>query len=153
MNFRIFLIAVGILALTFFSGSKVIAQSADPIRRTWNGPDSSLIMSLLKNRKTDPSKGTAKPRTEVVIFRPAGDSGVAKSLAAALGRDEGEKAALTEAFEQIRQSYEAEVAKAGKTQLVLQTSQETRRDGGFSANSDFPNSFLYSPGSKLEWRY
>jgi hypothetical protein len=41
----------------------------------------------------------------------------------------------------------------GETQLILQTPRETARDGGFSSNSLFPNSYLYSPGSKLEWRF
>lgn len=48
-------------------------------------------------------------------FSPAGDSGVAKSLADALGRSEDEKTALTSAFSQIKQAYEAEVAKEGKS--------------------------------------
>lgn len=72
-----------------------------------------MIMSLLKNKKDTPSKGMAKPRIEV-IFQPAGDSGVAKSLADAFGRNAEEKAALTDAFGQIKQGYDAEVAKVGK---------------------------------------
>lgn len=27
------------------------------------------------------------------------------------------------------------------------------RDGGFSANSDFPNSYLYTGNGNLEWRF
>jgi hypothetical protein len=40
-----------------------------------------------------------------------------------------------------------------ETQLVLQTQKETTRDGGFTTNSLFPSSYLYSPGSNLEWRF
>jgi len=49
-----------------------------------------------------------------VKFTPAGDSGVAKTLADAFGRNDQEKAALTEAFGQIKQGYEAAVEKEGK---------------------------------------
>lgn len=40
-----------------------------------------------------------------------------------------------------------------ETQLVLQPPRETARDGGFSSNSLFPNSYLYSPNASLEWRF
>ncbi|HVF67487.1 MAG TPA: lipocalin family protein, partial [Pyrinomonadaceae bacterium] len=51
----------------------------------------------------------------VVKFTPGGDSGVAKALADALGGDAQERAALAEAFAQLKQGYEAEVAKEGKS--------------------------------------
>ena len=100
----------------FFFNVKTSAQSADRLGETWKGTGSSLITGILKNREKNRSaNGTAKPRLEVLKFNPAGDSGVAKSLADALGRTEEEKAALTEAFGQIKQGYEAEVAKKGKS--------------------------------------
>jgi hypothetical protein len=40
-----------------------------------------------------------------------------------------------------------------ETQLVLQPPAETNRDGGFSSSSLFPNAYLFSQGSKLEWRF
>jgi len=40
-----------------------------------------------------------------------------------------------------------------ETQLILQPPQQTARDGGFSSSSLFPNSYLYGPGGKLEWRF
>jgi hypothetical protein len=40
-----------------------------------------------------------------------------------------------------------------ETQLILQPPRQTARDGGFAGNSNFPNSYLYSPGSNLEFRY
>lgn len=40
-----------------------------------------------------------------------------------------------------------------ETNLVLQPTQPTLRDGSFSGNSAFPNSYLYSQGGNLEWRF
>ncbi|MBC7898865.1 MAG: hypothetical protein H7070_02330, partial [Saprospiraceae bacterium] len=50
-----------------------------------------------------------------IKFKPAGDSGVAAALADAFGRDSVEKAALAQAFSQIKQGYDTEVAKEGKS--------------------------------------
>jgi hypothetical protein len=41
----------------------------------------------------------------------------------------------------------------GETNLVLQPQQPTLRDGSFASNSAFQNSYLYSQGGKIEWRY
>lgn len=41
----------------------------------------------------------------------------------------------------------------GETNLVLQPTQPTLRDGSFAGNSAFQDSYLYSQGGKLEWRY
>lgn len=87
------------------------AQSADRIRETWKGPGASSLAGILSGR---PADGTAKPRAEVLKFTPAGDSGVVKSLADAFGRSDEERAALAAAFSQLKQAYEAEVAKEGK---------------------------------------
>jgi hypothetical protein len=116
MDSRTLPITAVILAFMLSFNAHAVAQSADRLRETWKGPDSSLITSILKNReKNRSSNGTAKPRLEVVKFNPVGDSGVAKSLADAFGRTDGEKAALAEAFGQIKQGYEAGVAKEGKS--------------------------------------
>jgi hypothetical protein len=40
-----------------------------------------------------------------------------------------------------------------ETNLVLRPARQTTRDGGFSANSDFPNSYLYGQNKNLEWRF
>lgn len=40
-----------------------------------------------------------------------------------------------------------------ETNLVLQPPRETARDGGFSSHSLFPNAYLYSQGSRLEWKF
>ena len=41
----------------------------------------------------------------------------------------------------------------GETNLILQPPQQTLRDGAFSGNSSFPNSYLYAQKDNLEWRY
>ena len=40
-----------------------------------------------------------------------------------------------------------------ETNLILQTSLPTRRDGQFASNGDFPNSYLFSPRDTFEWRF
>lgn len=90
------------------------AQSVQRIGESLNTGNSSLITSLLRDRQ-----GQRRPATTadsaIVQFKPVGDSGVAKALADALGSDPQQKAVLTEAFLQIKQAYEAEVAKEGKS--------------------------------------
>jgi len=101
------------MALLLSLEAGVSAQTNDRVGETWKGPSSSLIMSVLKNRKAAAS--TSKARVSVLTFQPSGDSGVGRSLADALGRNVEEKAALIEAFAQIKQGYDAEVKKAGKS--------------------------------------
>src|SRR5918993_842941 len=110
-------IAAAVFALLLcFDASSAGAQSTDRIRETWKGPDAALLTGLLKHRGTNkPPNAAARPRTEVVKFSPAGDSGVAQSLADAFGRTDEERAAVAEAFRQIKQGYEAEVAREGKS--------------------------------------
>jgi len=93
----------------------VPVQTNDRIRQTWKGPDTSAARELFKD---DTSKAA---NTAVVKFTPAGDSGVIKALADALGSTPEEKAALNEAFTQFKQSYEAEAAKAGKANNLAVT--------------------------------
>src|ERR1044071_4943033 len=112
MNSRALSNALAASALVLLFSAAAGAQPAERIRETWKGPDASALTGILKKQ---PAGGTAKPRAEVLKFSPAGDSGVAKSLADALGRTDDERAALTSAFSQIKQAYEAEVAKGGKS--------------------------------------
>lgn len=99
-----------------FTGRQVKAQSGDRLRETWKGPDASLVTNVIRSAaRNRPAGGTPKPRAEVLRFTPAGDSGVAKTLADAFGSSAEERAALVEAFGQIKQGYEAEVAKEGKS--------------------------------------
>lgn len=88
-------------------------QSGDGVRKTWSGPDLGAMLDLMK--KDQPKAGRPQPAASVVKFTPTGNSGVTKSLADALGRTTQERAALVDAFEQIKQGYEAEVAKEGKS--------------------------------------
>lgn len=108
---------IALVALLLFASVPV--QTNERIRQTWKGPDSSVIRELFKE---DTSK-TPAPRTNtaVVTFTPAGDSGVIKSLAEVLGGTTEEQAALTEAFTQFKQGYEAEAAKAGKANNLAVT--------------------------------
>ena len=99
-----------IVLLLFLLNIHVHAQSDDRVRQTWSGPDVSALWGLLK----DDSAPTAT-RTESLKFTPAGDSGVTKALADALGNTAQERTTLAQAFEQIKQGYEAEVAKEGKS--------------------------------------
>ncbi len=69
------------------------------------------MLDLMK--KDEPKSGRVQPA--VVKFTPTGDSGVTKALADALGRNNQERAALADAFVQIKQGYEAEVAREGKS--------------------------------------
>ena len=88
-------------------------QGNDRVRQTYGGPDLGAMLDLMK--KDQPKTGRAQPAASVVKFTPAGDSGVTRSLADALGRNSQERAALVDAFEQIKQGYESEVAKEGKS--------------------------------------
>lgn len=40
-----------------------------------------------------------------------------------------------------------------ETQLVLQTENKTKRDGEFTSNQMFRNSYLFSPKNNIEWRF
>ena len=117
MSSRLFS-AVVVVMLALFSSHipHVSAQSEDRIRETWKGPDLALIRNILKEGGANtPSAGAEKRGPEALKFTPAGDSGVADALAGAFGRNEAEKGALKQAFQQIKQGYEVEAAKEGKS--------------------------------------
>lgn len=54
----------------------------------------------------------------VLRFKPVANSGVTKQIAEALGRDPRERAALLGVFQVVKKSYEAEAAKAGKSNNI-----------------------------------
>ncbi|HYP28342.1 MAG TPA: lipocalin family protein [Blastocatellia bacterium] len=114
MNLRHLSIAAGILGLIVLAGLRSDAQSVQRIGESLNTGNSSLVINLLRDRQGQ-RRPAAGADSAVVRFKPIGDSGVAKALADALGGDPQQKAALTEAFLQIKQGYEAEVAKEGKS--------------------------------------
>lgn len=112
MRLRVLPVAVGVLAFVSSFGLKTVGQVGERVAGTWGSPgSSSSIARGLRERRGRP----AASDTSVVKFTPAGDSGVAKALADALGSNAQEKVALAEAFTQIKQGYEAEVAKQGKS--------------------------------------
>jgi hypothetical protein len=103
------------LFITLTMVSQALGQGGDRIKPTWNGPPLSELFELLGE---DAKTSRAKPASEaltVVQFKPAGDSGVTQSLAEALGRSPQEIASLKDAFAQVKQGYEEEVAKEGKS--------------------------------------
>jgi len=69
----------------------------------------SPLWELLKD------SGAKDVRVDVLKFTPAGDFGVTKALADALGGTSEERAGLAQAFAQLKQGYEAEVAREGKS--------------------------------------
>ena len=88
------------------------AQSSERIQRTWKGPDISVLWDLLKDENKN---STPQARSNPMRFTPAGDSGVPRALAEAFGSSAEQRASLVQAFSQIKQGYEAEVAKEGKS--------------------------------------
>jgi len=104
-----------VLFITLAMTSQALAQGGDRIKPTWSGPPLSELFELLREDAKTPR---AKPTTaglSVVQFEPKGDSGVTQSLAEALGRSPQEIASLKDAFGQVKQGYEQEVAKEGKS--------------------------------------
>lgn len=112
MRVRVLSVVVGVLAFVSSFGLKASGQVNERVVGTWGGAgSSSSIARGLRERRGRAAAGDVS----AVKFTPVGDSGVAKVLADALGSNEQERAALAEAFAQIRQGYEAEVAKQGKS--------------------------------------
>lgn len=100
---------LGVVLFVLLFTPSARAQSIDRVQQTWKGPDVSSLWELLKN------PGPKDARVDVLKFTPSGDSGVTKALADALGGTPEERAALVQAFAQLKQGYEAEVAREGKS--------------------------------------
>ena len=101
--------ALGVALFVLLSIACVRAQTNEKVRQTYRGPDVSPLWELLKE------PGAKDARVDVLKFTPAGDSGVMKALADALGDTPQERAGLVQAFTQLKQGYEAEVAREGKS--------------------------------------
>ena len=101
--------ALGVALFVLLSITCVRAQTNEKVRQTYRGPDVSPLWELLKE------PGAKDARVDVLKFTPAGDSGVTKALADALGGTPEERAGLVKAFAQLKQGYEAEVAREGKS--------------------------------------
>jgi hypothetical protein len=108
-----------IALITVLLLSLLPVQTNDRVKQTWKGPDGSALQELFKE---DSSPATTPQNSAAVVqFTPGADSGVIKTLAEALGSTVEERAALTEAFTQFKQGYEAEAAKAGKANNLAVT--------------------------------
>lgn len=110
MKRNIVVLSVSISILMFVLILPVTAQFDERISRTLGNTSTTSIANALINKKTG-----GKVNSEVVKFTPNKDSDVPQALADAFGQDANQKAALVQAFQQIKQGYEAEVAKQGKS--------------------------------------
>ncbi len=98
---------------------------------TWKGPSSTVVSRLLTRKasggtvsssalaRRTPPRGTGAAPTPVssasITFRPGPNSDVDQALASAFASTPAEKQALLELFAQVKQGYETEVAKEGKS--------------------------------------
>lgn len=89
MRVRVLSVVVGLSAFVSAFGVKAAGQVNERVAETWGSPgSSSSIARGLRERRGR----TAAADTSVVKFTPGVDSGVAKALADALGRDEQARA-------------------------------------------------------------
>lgn len=114
MKSKLCLFVLAFAACCLCLRTEAAAQAGERVGDTWRGPDPALIRSIL-NESAAPSATAPRARPDVLKFKPAGDSGVPKTLGDALGRTADERALLSGVFAQVRQAYEAEVAKDGKS--------------------------------------
>jgi hypothetical protein len=105
------------------------ANIKEGLGSTWKGPSSTLITRLLKKktsvvpattvtgRRTTTREAPVPARlpTASVTFRPGMSSGVDQALASAFASTPAEKQGLLLIFQQVKQAYETEVAKEGKS--------------------------------------
>lgn len=113
-----------LIAHLFAISISVAAQNN--IERTWRGPDLALIRTILaeadNSSKPDAKRSTTNTpvstANKLARFKPGPDPGIARSLADAFGRSPAEIANLKDAFDSIKQGYETEVAKEGKSNNV-----------------------------------
>ncbi len=125
LSFLILLIQfVGIYPQTHGGGGK--ANIKEGLGSTWKSPGGTLISRLLKKKTTagtvsgagarrTPPPAPASRSTGSVTFRPAANIEVDQALATAFASTPAEKQGLIELFAQVKQAYETEVAKEGKS--------------------------------------
>lgn len=112
MRVRVLPIVVLFIALSSLFDAQVCAQTNARIEDSWNGQGSASIVRGLRERR---ARTASAADVSVVKFTPGGDSGVAKALADAIGNNAQEKETLAQAFALIKQGYEGEAAKRGKS--------------------------------------
>jgi len=100
----------------------------EALGKTWGGPSAYVIANVL--RKTRTATSTAQPRRpskvvpvskavlDVVKFKPVGESGVPLALATTLGTSGEQVDQLNDSFRQLREVYQVEIAKDGKSNDV-----------------------------------
>lgn len=114
---NLILIFLTVVIVTVFS-TTANAQSNPKLGGTFSDKvaqsGNDIIEQFLKSRENKNLKSNPK-NPSATKFKPAGNSGVAESIADALAQNAEQKTALVEAFHQIKSSYEAEVASQGKS--------------------------------------
>lgn len=107
--------------------------------RTWKGPAPSVFSRIITRRtvtaektpvrtqtrrpgpavaKTSPAVSRPAAPAAGIKFRPGADTGIGDLLAEAFSTNETQKQLLSDLFSQLKQAYETEVAKEGKSNDV-----------------------------------
>lgn len=100
-----------VLVLILATQFAVCAQASGGLAKTWKGPDMTLLRKIIAEA---PPASAPATKTSAIKFTPTRSSGVSQLLADVFGRNADEKAALAEAFDQIKEGYTAEASKEGK---------------------------------------
>lgn len=116
LNKFAFVIFIGIVFFMFssFAHAQFSPKLSDTFGEKNAQTGNDIIEQFVRMQESKKLK-TAPKSASVTKFTPDGNSGVAESLADALGQNAEQKKVLTEAFGQIKQAYEAEVTKDGKS--------------------------------------
>lgn len=135
MNLKALTLIFGIFTILLVQTVKFTAQVKESgssnikegLGRTWKGPKAGLIAKILTTKQKPPRQSggrfakrsislpTPAVTPATIKFKPVSDSGVATVLADAFSTTPEERAGLIAAFAQIKQGYEIEVAKEGKS--------------------------------------
>jgi hypothetical protein len=122
-----------LLSLLFLlSGSMAVnAQYMGAWSTAWNNPISAsasvMIQGAINRKMLEQSIANQRARSKtapaaanypLVQFKPVANTGVAKQLADALGKDLQERAQLLKIFQEVQRSYEAEARKGGKSNNI-----------------------------------
>ena len=110
-------ILISVSLVIVLLGVNASGQSNGSLTTTWKAPQlNELVQQLQEGAQNTAPKNTAA--SKILKFTPAGDSGVLAAIADAVGKSGPERSAFLEAMAQIKQAYEAEVAREGKSNNV-----------------------------------
>jgi Family of unknown function (DUF6683) len=109
-----FLLLIGLGSFANPATAQIVGVEPKPIAPTWPKGVPALLEEVKKTRKI-PRARRPPPKVSAVKFIPVPDSGMATALASALTQDPQQRAGLMVAFRQIKQAYEGEVSKDGKS--------------------------------------